>query len=78
MTRLARKKNLSPSTVATWFQNDDLKISRLFQIVDTLEASIRFDIVTKGDATPDAENASQGSTRLYVINLSQTRRITMD
>ena len=73
---IARRTGLSPSTVATWFQNDDIKISRLFQVIDAIGASIRVDIdaheKNSGEEQPSPENQ-----RSYVINIRSTKSVLL-
>ncbi|MBQ6578528.1 MAG: helix-turn-helix transcriptional regulator [Bacteroidales bacterium] len=44
---LARRLELSPGAVETWFRNDDLAISHLFRIKDVFDIEIVFTIISK-------------------------------
>lgn len=66
---LANRMGLGWSTVATWFRKDDIKISRLFQIADSLGFSVRVDL--KVNDYP--ANPTNHSARTFSVNISQSR-----
>lgn len=70
---LGEKLGLAGSTVAAWFQRDDIKISRLFQIADAYGYSVRVDIENHVD---EDEEAVEGRT--YQVNIIQRKVISID
>ncbi len=71
-TALAEKLCLGWSTVATWFRNDDIKISRLFQIAKVLGTSVGVNMLIQGPADDTSD------IRQYAIDIKQSRSIPLD
>lgn len=44
---LAKKLNMSPGAIFTWFQTDDIAISYLNKIKDTFDVNLEFNILSK-------------------------------
>ena len=70
---LASRLNVTNKTIGYYFSQDDILISRIFDIAKACDLSVNFDIVKRQEA-PVADNGIKGasSKRFFTVHLEQT------
>ena len=75
-SELSRKMGLSDATLGTWIRQDDVKISRLFQMAEVLGLSIRAGVTLLSDSKE--EKKKDPSERVYEVSVKSSTTYRLD